>query len=108
MGECGLCVAAVLAPYAPLHIVRGVFHGKHLACPPFVQVWTTSSDWPTLTEFVQVLDTGFNAVSRRPAVRKTVASKSIKSHQSALARKSQSEPEPEVRSDSFIQNTSPD
>lgn len=36
--ECGLCVAAVLAPYAPLHIVRSIFHGKHLACPPFVQV----------------------------------------------------------------------
>ena len=36
--ECGLCVAAVLAPYAPQHIIRCIFRGQHLACPPFVQV----------------------------------------------------------------------
>lgn len=36
--ECSLCVAAVLAPYAPQHLVRSIFRGQHLACPPFVQV----------------------------------------------------------------------
>lgn len=101
--ECGLCVAAVLAPYAPQRILRSIFRGQHLACPPFVQVscllllvyrfplhfeylliskwcnrlqvWTTSSDWPiaTLSEFVEFLDLSFS-VSRRSVLRNAKSS----------------------------------
>ena len=135
--ECGSCVVAVLAPYAPQHIMRSVFHGKHLACPPFVQVrawsstwisillthrhsssdyctapasnlncklccvvlccannsrhqvWTTTSDWPTLPEFIEFLDISFQ--TRRHSVRKTTSPKSAPN---AQAQSVVAEPEP--------------
>ena len=71
--ECLTCVAAVLAPYAPQHVVRNIFSGKHLTCPPFVQVWTTTSDWPELSQFMECLDMSFG-VTRRPIVRKSTVS----------------------------------
>lgn len=128
--ECGLCVAAVLAPYAPQHIVRSIFRGIHLACPPFVQVrdealrlshsaehifasinaitylvqvWTTNSDWPTLTEFEEFLNAMFHVSSRRSVVRKTSSTKPTETPAQpppVQGLSIEGEPEPEVGSGS--------
>ena len=67
-----------------------------------VQVWTTNSECPTLTEFEEFLNATFHVSSRRSVFRKSASTKSIETPQQSPAQglSFEAEPEPEVGSGS--------